>query len=63
MIRPVGTPHNIGGAQGGHYIVYIRPNPEGKWFKFDDNEVMAVSKEEAVDGNFGSSDTVPTNIC
>lgn len=45
-----------GGAQGGHYTVYIRPDPAKAWYKFDDDNVTLVSKEAAIDKNFGSSD-------
>jgi len=45
-----------GGSQGGHYIVYIRPHPDGSWYRFDDDTVIKVSSEDAIEKNFGTND-------
>ncbi|RKP21138.1 cysteine proteinase [Rozella allomycis CSF55] len=42
-----------GDVNGGHYMAYIRPTIENEWFKFDDDRVIKVSTEEALDENFG----------
>eukprot|EP00127_Corallochytrium_limacisporum_P005023 Clim_evm19s197 gene=Clim_evmTU19s197 len=42
-----------GDLHGGHYVVYIKPELEGTWLKFDDDRVVKVSPKEALDDNFG----------
>lgn len=51
-----------GDGHGGHYTAYIRPDPVDKpsnWLKFDDTRVTVVSKEEAMDENFGGNTATP----
>lgn len=45
-----------GDGHGGHYTAFIRPDPLNKpqfWLKFDDTRVTVVSRQEAMDDNFG----------
>ena len=42
-----------GDNYGGHYVAYINPQGDGKWFKFDDDVVAFCSKKEAIYSNFG----------
>jgi len=42
-----------GDVHGGHYFVLIKPEPEGKWFKLDDDRVIPVLEKEVLEDNFG----------
>lgn len=45
-----------GGASGGHYYAFVRPDPQGKpseWLKFDDERVTRENAERAVQDNYG----------
>ncbi|XP_065658399.1 ubiquitin carboxyl-terminal hydrolase 7 isoform X4 [Hydra vulgaris] len=54
---PIYTLHAVlvhsGDNHGGHYVVYINPRGDGKWFKFDDDVVSQATKKEAIENNFG----------
>jgi len=54
---PLYTLHAVlvhsGDNHGGHYVVYINPRGDGKWYKFDDDVVSQASKKEAIENNFG----------
>merc|ERR1712127_392289 len=42
---------------GGHYVVFINPRLDGKWFKFDDEVVSRCSKKDAINNNFGGNNS------
>eukprot|EP00039_Didymoeca_costata_P001990 m.56769 g.56769 ORF g.56769 m.56769 type:complete len:1124 (+) comp11061_c0_seq3:334-3705(+) len=42
-----------GDLTGGHYVAFIRPDPKGDWFKFDDEHCVRTTPEAAIEGNFG----------
>lgn len=44
---------HIGGINSGHYVVYINEDCSGEWLKFDDEVVVKVNKNEAIEDNFG----------
>jgi ubiquitin C-terminal hydrolase len=49
-----------GDSHGGHYCAFVRPEPGGVWFKFDDDRVTRCSQREAMDDNFGVEPTDPS---
>jgi len=46
-----------GDNHGGHYVVFINPKLDGKWFKFDDEVVSRCSKKDAINNNFGGKNS------
>lgn len=44
-----------GDNHGGHYVVFINPKLDNKWFKFDDEVVSRCSRKDAITANFGGS--------
>ncbi|KAJ3098511.1 hypothetical protein HDU97_003967 [Phlyctochytrium planicorne] len=42
-----------GDLHGGHYCAFLRPEKNGKWFKFDDDRVIPVTDKEVYEENFG----------
>lgn len=46
-----------GDNHGGHYVVFINPKLDGKWFKFDDEVVSRCSKKDAINNNFGGNNS------
>lgn len=49
-----------GGAMGGHYYAYIRPNGT-QWLKFDDERVDKVEPQQAIEANFGGEGDALSN--
>ncbi|CDH50856.1 cysteine proteinase [Lichtheimia corymbifera JMRC:FSU:9682] len=49
-----------GDLHGGHYFALIKPDKDGKWYRFDDDRVTPVTKKEVFEENFGD-DPVGTN--
>ncbi|KAM5508189.1 ubiquitin-specific protease ubp15 [Microsporum canis] len=45
------------GRSNAHYYTFIRPKPEGHFYKFDDDRVTLATMKEAMNDNFGVSDT------
>ncbi|KAJ3333525.1 hypothetical protein HDU76_007055 [Blyttiomyces sp. JEL0837] len=44
---------HTGDVHGGHYCAFLKPEKNGKWFKFDDDRVVPVTMKEVLDDNFG----------
>ncbi|KAJ3194436.1 hypothetical protein HK101_002705 [Irineochytrium annulatum] len=42
-----------GDLHGGHYCAFLRPEKNGKWFKFDDDRVIPVTEKEVMEDNYG----------
>lgn len=42
-----------GDVHGGHYFVLIKPTPEGRWLRFDDDRVVHVTDKEVLEDNYG----------
>lgn len=42
---------------GGHYFAFVKPEKDGKWFKFDDDRVIPCSLKEVLEENFGGEHT------
>ncbi|GAA5890945.1 hypothetical protein JCM8208_003103 [Rhodotorula glutinis] len=51
-----------GDVHGGHYFVLIKPQPDGRWLRFDDDRVVPVTDREVLEDNFGGEGPLaPTN--
>lgn len=44
---------HTGDLHAGHYCAFIRPEKDGKWYKFDDDRVTHVTEKEVYEDNFG----------
>jgi ubiquitin carboxyl-terminal hydrolase 7 len=42
-----------GDLHGGHYFALIKPDKEGRWYKFDDDRVTPVTDKEVTEDNYG----------
>ncbi|EJU05407.1 ubiquitin carboxyl-terminal hydrolase 5 [Dacryopinax primogenitus] len=42
-----------GDLHGGHYFALIKPEKDGKWFKFDDDRVTRATTREVLEENYG----------
>jgi len=45
-----------GDLHGGHYFALLRPEKNGKWFKFDDDRVTPATLKEVLDDNYGGGE-------
>ncbi|CAD6570825.1 MAG: hypothetical protein TREMPRED_006048 [Tremellales sp. Tagirdzhanova-0007] len=42
-----------GDLHGGHYFALIKPDKDGRWYKFDDDRVTPVTDKEVMEDNYG----------
>lgn len=42
-----------GDIDGGHYFALLKPEKDGKWFRFDDDRVTPVTMREVFEDNYG----------
>ncbi|KAJ1650049.1 ubiquitin-specific protease ubp15, partial [Dispira simplex] len=49
-----------GDLSGGHYFALLRPEKDGRWFKFDDDRVIPVTEKEVLEDNYGGEPHYPT---
>ncbi|KAI9006948.1 ubiquitin carboxyl-terminal hydrolase 5 [Hyaloraphidium curvatum] len=42
-----------GDVHGGHYSAFIKPEKDGRWYKFDDDKVTPVAIKDVYEENFG----------
>ncbi|KAI8977181.1 hypothetical protein BDF20DRAFT_906363 [Mycotypha africana] len=42
-----------GDLSGGHYFAFVKPEIDGKWFKFDDDRVIPATLKEVLEENYG----------
>ncbi|GAA5865830.1 hypothetical protein JCM8547_005726 [Rhodosporidiobolus lusitaniae] len=50
-----------GDVHGGHYFVLIKPSPDGRWLRFDDDRVVPVTDREVLEDNFGGEGPIAPN--
>ncbi|GAA6050111.1 hypothetical protein JCM3770_001378 [Rhodotorula araucariae] len=50
-----------GDVHGGHYFVLIKPSPDGRWLRFDDDRVVPVTDREVLEDNFGGEGPLAPN--
>ncbi|KAG0239645.1 hypothetical protein BGX31_002574 [Mortierella sp. GBA43] len=50
-----------GDLHGGHYFALLKPERDGKWYKFDDDRVTIATMKEVLDENYGSGEP-PENL-
>ncbi|KAJ1990060.1 ubiquitin-specific protease ubp15 [Dimargaris cristalligena] len=48
-----------GDLSGGHYFALIKPEKDGRWFKFDDDRVVPVTDREVMEDNYGGEAIIP----
>lgn len=46
-----------GDLTGGHYFAFVKPEKNGKWFKFDDDRVIPATLKEVLEENYGGEQT------
>ncbi|KAI7815889.1 ubiquitin carboxyl-terminal hydrolase 5 [Gamsiella multidivaricata] len=45
-----------GDLHGGHYFALLKPERDGKWYKFDDDRVTIATMKEVLDENYGGGE-------
>lgn len=45
-----------GDLHGGHYFALLKPDRDGKWYKFDDDRVTISTMKEVLDENYGGGE-------
>ncbi|KAI8605315.1 cysteine proteinase [Dissophora ornata] len=45
-----------GDLHGGHYFALLKPERDGKWYKFDDDRVTMATMKEVLDENYGGGE-------
>ncbi|KAI7901480.1 uncharacterized protein BX663DRAFT_487626 [Cokeromyces recurvatus] len=50
-----------GDIDGGHYFALLKPEKNGKWFRFDDDRVTPVTLREVFEDNYGDDPLRPAN--
>ncbi|KAG1146277.1 hypothetical protein G6F37_001340 [Rhizopus arrhizus] len=45
-----------GDIDGGHYFALLKPEKDGKWFRFDDDRVTPVTLREVFEDNYGDTE-------
>ncbi|ORZ20052.1 cysteine proteinase [Lobosporangium transversale] len=50
-----------GDLHGGHYFALLKPERDGKWYRFDDDRVVPVTLKEVLDENYGGGEP-PENL-
>jgi ubiquitin carboxyl-terminal hydrolase 7 len=53
LYRLHGVLVHSGDLNGGHYFALIKPERDGRWFKYDDDRVVPVTDKEVLDDNYG----------
>ncbi|KAG0337566.1 hypothetical protein BG004_007591 [Podila humilis] len=48
-----------GDLHGGHYFALLKPERDGKWYRFDDDRVIQVTLKEVLDENYGAGEITP----
>ncbi|KAF9432060.1 hypothetical protein BGZ76_011315 [Entomortierella beljakovae] len=51
-----------GDLHGGHYFALLKPEREGKWYKFDDDRVTIATMKEVLNENYGGGDPLDNMV-
>ncbi|EEH43818.2 uncharacterized protein PADG_00107 [Paracoccidioides brasiliensis Pb18] len=54
IYRLTGVVVHSGGVHGGRYWVYLRPSPNGSFYKFDDDRVTRAMLRNVIEENYGA---------
>ncbi|CAG8473953.1 35423_t:CDS:10, partial [Racocetra persica] len=47
---------HVGDFHGGTYYIFLKPEKNGKWFKFNDEKIIPVIDKEVLENNYGGKD-------